>query len=202
VGSNTNSPGSSVSVANSLSSNTNIVAVQYDVLFNASLLSSDSVVAGNVLNGHVLASSLLNPQTRRVVLYSMSNAQLTNGILANLVFSIATNAPVGSSSLILTNAIFANARGDRVAPVSLLPGSVTISLTTPARFGTILLSTNGTVQFDIIGTPNLTYIIQASTNLTQWLDVSTNVATGGTINFTDYNAIQFPYRFYRVKSAQ
>ena len=53
-----------------------------------------------------------------------------------------------------------------------------------------------------MGPENARHIIQALANLTQRLDVSTNIATGGTINFMDTNAVQFPYRFYRVKSAQ
>jgi hypothetical protein len=200
IGSNTGSPGSTVSVPSSLSSDTNVVAVQYDVLFNSTNLNSDAPVAGNAQAGSVIASSLLNPGTRRVVLYSPANAALTNGILANLLFSIATNAPAGVSSLTLTNVIFANAQAGRVQSPTLVPGIVTVSLTAPARFGTILLSTNGAVQFNVLGADNLAYVIQTSTNLMQWVDLSTNVVTGGAINFTDTNVSHFRYRFYRVRT--
>ncbi len=200
IGSTTGNPGSTVSVPSSLSSDTNVVAVQYDVLFNSTNLNSDAPVAGTAQAGSVIASSLLNPGTRRVVLYSPTNAALTNGILANLVFSIATNAPAGVTSLTLTNVIFANAQAARVQSPTLVPGFVTVSLTAPARFGTILLSTNGAVQFNVLGIDTVTYVIQTSTNLMQWVDLSTNVVSGGAINFTDTNVSHFRYRFYRVRT--
>ena len=202
IGTNTGYPGSTVSVPSSLSSDTNVVAVQYDVLFNSTNLNADAPLSGNAQTGSVIASGLLSPGTRRVVLYSPTNAALTNGILANLIFSISTNAPAGVTSLTLTNVIFANAQAGRVQSPTLVPGFVTVSLTAPARFGTILLSTNGAVQFNVLGINTVTYVIQTSTNLMQWVDLSTNVASGGAINFRDTNVSQFRYRFYRVKTGQ
>jgi hypothetical protein len=201
VGNVTAPTGSTISVPASLSSDTNIVAAQYDVLFNSTALNSSDSTPGNVQPNHSVSSSLVSPTARRVVLYSSANAALTNGVLANLIFSVATNAPLGVTSLTLTNVIFSNAQGNRVQPVTLVPGLITIS-PAPGIFDSVVLSTNGVVQFQITGTPNISYIIQASANLQQWTDASTNIAIGGIINFVDPQANQFRYRFYRVKLGQ
>jgi hypothetical protein len=201
IGSNSGVPGASVSLPSSLSSDTNIVAVQYDIIFNPATLSSTGADTGGAQPNHVVATALLNQATRRVVLYSPSNVSLTNGLLANLVFSIATNAPPGVSSVLITNAIFANAQAAQIQPAGLTSGFV-LTLAAPARFGSILLSTNGLVQFQVFGSFNQAYVIQASTNLLQWTDVSTNTSVVGEIDFTDNTTSRFRYKFYRVRLGQ
>jgi Cohesin domain len=201
VGNTNGVPGASVSVATMIASDTNVVAVQYDIVFNPATLISTDATAGGAQPNHQVASALVNQSTRRMVLYSPANAALTNGVLANLVFTIASNAPPGVSSLLITNAIFANAQGNQVQPGGLASGFV-LSLAAPARFGSIFLSTNGAVQFQVFGSISQAYVIQASTNLLQWINVSTNTSLNGEIDFTDNNGGRFGYRFYRVKLGQ
>jgi uncharacterized repeat protein (TIGR01451 family) len=57
--------------------------------------------------------------------------------------------------------------------------------------------TNGTFQLTLTGQPGLSYVIQASTNLTGWIPVVTNVATGGSFIYIDTNASSFPNKYYR-----
>jgi len=59
---------------------------------------------------------------------------------------------------------------------------------------------DGTVDFRITGLEGRSFIVQASTDLKQWVSISTNVATGGTIEFTDRPSGNFPARFFRLKS--
>jgi hypothetical protein len=54
--------------------------------------------------------------------------------------------------------------------------------------------TNGAFQFSIAGQSGQTNIIQASTNLLNWVPIYTNV---GSTNFTDPSATNYPRRFYR-----
>ena len=54
--------------------------------------------------------------------------------------------------------------------------------------------TNGAFQFSIAGQSGQTNIIQASTNLLNWVPIYTNV---GSTNFTDPSATNYPHRFYR-----
>lgn len=57
---------------------------------------------------------------------------------------------------------------------------------------------NGRFQFTVNGLTNYAYTIQASTNLTQWTSLATNVAFTGRIEFLDTNAPALPRRFYRA----
>ena len=56
---------------------------------------------------------------------------------------------------------------------------------------------DGTVQFFLSSTPDLQYTIQATTNLVNWSNISTNVATGDFMNLLDTEAGAYPFRFYR-----
>ena len=58
---------------------------------------------------------------------------------------------------------------------------------------------NGQVQGTLTAEPGLTYVIQASTNFTNWTAVATiTLPAGGTAKFTDNSALNFGYRFYRA----
>ncbi|HEV8695784.1 MAG TPA: hypothetical protein VGQ93_16605 [Lysobacter sp.] len=70
---------------------------------------------------------------------------------------------------------------------------------TGLRLGSITQLPDGRVQFDFTGMSGRSYIIQASTNLTQWQNVRTNVGAGGPIVFTD-SVTNYSHRFYRVQS--
>ena len=45
-----------------------------------------------------------------------------------------------------------------------------------------------------------TYVLEATTNFSNWIPLATNLATSGQFNLYDSNAAQFPSRFYRVRS--
>ena len=59
----------------------------------------------------------------------------------------------------------------------------------------------GQMQFDFTGASGRSYVIQASTNLTDWQNIRTNVGLNGPISFTD-SFSNFTRRFYRVKAAE
>jgi hypothetical protein len=56
-------------------------------------------------------------------------------------------------------------------------------------------STNGGFLFDVTGASAASYAVQASTNLTDWVSLATNVPP---FQFTDANAVILPNRFYRT----
>lgn len=198
VGSANESPGVAATLPVQIQSDAKIVAAQYDVLFDGTTLTSAVAAGGNAVSDHLITFSAPTPGKQRVVVYSPTNAQLTNGLLANLVLSIATNAPAGITTVTLTNAILANAQGLRVEPVSLLPGSLTVSLALNARLGSIVLSTNGQAHFQITGAAGREYIVHASTNLVNWTSFDPVAVSNGVIHFVDLTARSFAYRFYRV----
>lgn len=64
-------------------------------------------------------------------------------------------------------------------------------LTQPTRL------VDGRFRITVLGESNRTYAVQASTNLTNWTALATNIAFHGSFNFTDTNAPALPRRFYR-----
>jgi uncharacterized repeat protein (TIGR01451 family) len=64
---------------------------------------------------------------------------------------------------------------------------------------TDMVVTNGQFQMVVNGEPGLTYVVQASTNLTLWVPVGTDTASAnGTFKFTDNSPPNFSRRFYRA----
>ena len=66
---------------------------------------------------------------------------------------------------------------------------------------TITQLPGGQMQFDFTGASGRSYVIQASTNLTDWQNIRTNIGLAGPITFTDSFA-NFTRRFYRVRPAE
>jgi len=57
----------------------------------------------------------------------------------------------------------------------------------------------GMAQLHFLGTAGQSYVIQASTNLLDWVTLSTCAADGlGNVTATDPDAHRYPARFYRV----
>src|SRR5438128_1440795 len=75
------------------------------------------------------------------------------------------------------------------AGATLLTNSVAAVLALPRYL------TNNHFQFSLTGVPGFTYAIQASTNLADWISLGTNSSP---FIFLDYEASDFPQRFYRA----
>ena len=59
---------------------------------------------------------------------------------------------------------------------------------------------SGRVSFAISGVAGRSYVLQASTDLAQWLDLSTNVLSGSALRVTNQIDPAFPQRFFRLRS--
>ncbi len=90
----------------------------------------------------------------------------------------------------LADAAIANALTDLFstnAPSTNSPG-----LTSPTWLS------NGTFQFTLLGlTPGATNVVEASSDLSRWSQLRTNVAQSATETFTDARADDAPKRFFR-----
>jgi hypothetical protein len=64
---------------------------------------------------------------------------------------------------------------------------------------TPLTFTNSHFIFSVNGTTGPDYIIMASTNLTTWSDVFTNLTPVTPFQFDDTNFADFPNHFYRAR---
>ena len=189
--------GGIAAITNRLSGTAGVVGLQYDVLYNGGRLAANSTTPGNALLGHNVFLSRLTTNSSRVVIYSLSNAPLTNGSLASLYFAIAANAPLGTQTITLTNGILAGAAGQSLGAVDSVPGTLTITAG-PARLGEILQRSDGLIQFVVEGTPGGTYLLQASNDLLNWETVGTSTAVDGRIESTDLDSKARPLRFYRA----
>ena len=59
------------------------------------------------------------------------------------------------------------------------------------------MTANG-FQIQLSGPSGSNYVIQASTDLKNWVPISTNAAPTGSVSYTDAAAINLPFRYYRA----
>ena len=89
---------------------------------------------------------------------------------------------------------------DNGAPVSNDVKSFTVIVHALAPVVLIPMSySSGQFQFQVGGPTNPDYVIMASTNLTVWTDIATNVSPATPFQFIDDSAGAFPHRTYRVR---
>jgi hypothetical protein len=59
-------------------------------------------------------------------------------------------------------------------------------------------TTNGILQLELSGLAGKSYLLQASTNLSDWISIGTNLPMATPFDISDPAAANFPARFYRV----
>jgi hypothetical protein len=110
------------------------------------------------------------------------------GSYGQLVF----NGPLGSSSM----ALFPR---NASLPVSWTPASL-VQIT--PTISSLVVMPDGSAQLNCTGVPSAYYLIQATSNLgdpSSWTTVSTNMTgNDGTIQWTDTDAPNHPFRYYRL----
>jgi hypothetical protein len=191
-------PGDTVALPFVFQAESNITALQFDVVYDGTLFTSGTATNSSAAPEHIAASAMQTNATRRVVLYSMTNAPLDNGIVVAVPFTITNTAPEGIYPIGMTNVIVANRGGERASLAYEVSGYLVVgAIWPPARLRLPMLNQYG-LRFVLNGTPESGYAVQASTNLTQWTALCTNLAQGGVIFFSDRQATNFPHRFYRA----
>jgi alpha-tubulin suppressor-like RCC1 family protein len=79
------------------------------------------------------------------------------------------------------------------------PASALILIAAPTMTEPTILA-DGSVQFNLSGVAGLSYTVQASTNLVDWVPILSFVSTSGTTTVADPAAAKLSYRFYRASS--
>jgi Fibronectin type III domain len=147
-------------------------------------------------------SSPSSSTTGYLVYYGTSSG---NYITAVLVPSkTATNVTINGLTT-GTKYYFAAAAYDASSDVSALSAEISGvigSTTSSSSSGSAAAMTSphasaGQFSFTVSGTSNSQYIVQASTNLVNWVSLQTNTSP---FSFVDPNARQFSHRFYRTVS--
>jgi uncharacterized protein (DUF2141 family) len=119
---------------------------------------------------------------------------------ANLI-AAATNAPfaaawsgVPAGSYVLT----ATATDERGGARESAPVSLTVNAPAPVLLSGAALGLDGQFRFQFSGEIGGAVVIEASTNLTEWVAIATNAIAEGTNGWVDGQAPRFPWRFYRA----
>ena len=111
----------------------------------------------------------------------------TNGYVSKtsaLTVYLAFN-PAGLTPGTYNFTLFVNT-GDPLLPLTTLPVSFTIYPGAPAPPQLQVLSGSASqLVFQLQGATNVSYVLQSSANLMNWIPVSTNTLPGGTLNFTN-----------------
>jgi hypothetical protein len=143
------------------------------------------------LTNHTIKSREIAPGVRRTLVYSLSNTNVagTNGPIVQLPFTVSPQETINSGPLTPSNVIVAQADGTAVAPVSLSVGRIFVQ--------PVNLLPDGQAQFFLPSVEGRRYVIQASSNLVEWVPLSTNLATSSFMNLEDIGAANYPHRFYR-----
>jgi hypothetical protein len=129
--------------------------------------------------------TLQSPDTNATIYYTLNGSlPSTNSFPYTGAFSLATNITVLASA-------FETNFDNSVA-------ASTLFFIQPLQFTSESLLPNGQFQLGFAGVLSSNYVLQASTNLSNWTPISTNYAATNPFSLLDPNATNFLYRFYRV----
>lgn len=188
-------PGATVTVPVSFRQATNVTAAQFDVAYNPDKVTAGVLVPGTLLSNHLARSREIAPGVRRVLVYSSLNTAVTvtnQATLTSLAFTVPATEYVGSGPITLSKAVLARPDATEVIPVALTSGAIFVRPVNRRE--------DGIVDFFLSSVPGERYLIQATTNLLDWVNISTNVATGSFMQLVDLNAPNYSFRLYRWES--
>ncbi len=148
-------------------------------------------------------------KTRIWILTAMTTVVMGNG--ANAVAQASQRAALIAGAATLNNGSVVTLGQPFVGTARAGDGSVSLALglvptlgprTNPPPSFTISPSVsmeNGRFMLGFFLEPGRTWIVEGSTNLTDWSPVWADMATEPWVEFEDFTAFLFPHRFYRVR---
>lgn len=129
--------------------------------------------------------ALQHPDPTAMIYYTLDGSLPTN------------TSALFAGAIVLTNNSTLRAKAFDTNYVDSVAANATFIIN-PAQFTSVAL-TNGVVHLFFTGTSGATYVLQASTNLVDWVPVATNVAPATLFEMVDPQASQFQSRFYRTE---
>ncbi len=129
--------------------------------------------------------SLQSPDPNAAIYYTLDGSlPTTNSLLYAGAFKLTNNATISANAFEtnFNNSVAVNA----------------LFFIQPMYFTSAMFNTNSVFQLGFAGSSGSNYVLQASTNLTDWTSLNTTLATTNFFNLFDTGATNFPYRFYRV----
>ncbi len=141
--------------------------------------------AGGTFNG-LVSISVTPPDTNAAVYYTLDGSLPT------------TNSFLYSGPFVLTNTATVNANAFEVNFNNSVATNNTFVILPALYFSAPSAFSNGVFQVQLSGAINQNYILQASTDLVQWIPIATNTPSASPFYLTDPDASNFPSRFYRA----
>ncbi len=121
LGKSSGTNGSTVDVPLKLDSINEVVAVQFDILYNPATATLDSILGGSALVSHSVDSAgLVNQDVKRVIVTSADNAPLNDGELASIMVTLVSAVAENDRSLSIDNVIVSDSNG-KLMPEALIP---------------------------------------------------------------------------------
>jgi hypothetical protein len=163
----------------------------YNLAFGNKIEDGTVSIATVTLVNTILTNSIAGPLVS--VLYTNDSSELiTNVVVPN---DLVNNEVNGNQTNIAT--IIFSTNSPAIIHIDLAQAkSITAATHSQAALlSAPTLSGDPVFQFNVIGVPGYNYVVQASTNMTDWCSVQTNVCP---FVFQDTNSTNYPARFYRA----
>ena len=123
------------------------------------------------------------PDTNATVYYTLDGTLPTTGSL------------VYSNAIVLTNTATVSANAFETGYINSVAASGLFTILPPILFSAPGAFSNGVFQLQLSATPNQSYVLQSSTNLMQWIPISTSTPSASPFYLTDPNATNFQTAF-------
>jgi uncharacterized repeat protein (TIGR01451 family) len=158
------------------------------------------VSATNILNMRGTVSPNATQLTWNNIGTLFTNAGVKFSVLTNNEGATLTLTVLPGSSGSFVNSALVSASTPDPNPDDVTASlAVTVGNGGAPRLTNTVVNSNGTFQLTVNGQSGQEYIVQASTNLVNWLPVYTNPPPFvSPFTFTDSNTTTYPDRFYRV----
>lgn len=169
VGSATGSSGASVTLPLSLTSETTVKGLQFDVTYNAAVATFSGANVTGRGAGMTVSSRVVSAGRARVVMYHDDAAVVAvgSGQIANLVFEV-TGQPTQGTTVALDDIILSDADAQPLA-VTAEPGTITVQASTQAP----------ALQIAVLENPGRTRTLQILVNVTRGSGNLPTVTAGG-----------------------
>jgi len=157
------------------------------------------VVAGNVTNATILGLAIGTTYYFAATSYDAAGDEST---FSNEASYDVTNTPAKPAAIVNNNGGTGSNVATRIliaTAQSSLKSALAKSPTAAGQAATLAPSVQagGSFSFTVSGSPGRAYVVQASSNLQDWISLATNTAP---FVFVDPAAAQFSQRFYRTAS--
>lgn len=122
------------------------------------------------------------------------------GTVSTLTISNATPADGGSYNLTVSNAVgsVTSSSATLIVLGNIVPATLNILTGGAGGTGGSGMTSSG-FNVQLSGPAGSNYVIEASTDLKNWVPISTNAAPSGSVSYTDTAATNFPSRYYRAR---